>query len=85
MEQQHGDGLAHNVAAADDDGVLAGDGNFAALENLDDAGGRAGRERRTAGEQAARVHGMKAVHVFRGIDGIEQAFGVDLLREAATG
>ena len=64
VEQQHGDGLADNVAAADDDGVLAGDGNVAALENLNDAGRRAGRERRTAGLQTAGVHGMKAVDVF---------------------
>ncbi len=42
VEQQHGGGLADDVAAADDDGVLAGDGNIAALEDFDDAGGRAG-------------------------------------------
>ena len=78
VEQQHGGGLAHDVAAADDDGVLAGDGNVAALENFDDAGGRAGRESGAAGQQTARVHGMKAVHVFRGGDGVEEGLGVDL-------
>ena len=78
VQQQHGDGLADDVAAADDDGVLAGDGNVAALENLDDSGGRAGRERGTAGLQAAGVDGMKAVDIFLGRDGIEQRLGVDL-------
>ena len=72
VEQQHRDGLAHNVAAAHDHGVLAGDGNLAALENLNHAGRRAGRKRRAAGKQAARVHGMKAVHIFGWIDGVEQ-------------
>ena len=78
VEQQHRDGLAHDVAAAHDHCVLAGDGNAAALENLDDSGGRAGRERRPAGQQTACIHGMKAVDVLGGIDGVEQGLGIDL-------
>ncbi len=81
VEQEHGDGLADNVATADDDGVLAGNGNVAALENLNDAGRRAGRKRRAAGEQAARVHGMKAVHIFCRIDSVEEGLRVNLRRE----
>ncbi len=78
VEEQHGGGLAHDVAAADDDGVLAGDGNVAALENLNDAGGGAGRERGTAGLQTAGVDGVEAVYVFCGGDGVEEHLGVDL-------
>ena len=78
VQQQDRHGLAHNVAAAHDDGVLTGDGNVAALENLDHARRRAGRERRAAGKQAARIDGMKSVHVFRRIDRIQQTLGVDV-------
>ena len=84
VEQQHRHGLAHNVAAAHDHRVLAGDGNLAALQNLDHARGRAGRKRRPAGEQPARVHGMKAVHVLRRIDRIEQRLCSRPAAEAAT-
>ena len=78
VQQQDRHGLAHDVAASDDDGVLAGDGNAAALENLDHARWRAGRERRPPGEQAARIYGMKTVHVLRRLDCIQQTLGVDL-------
>ena len=71
VQQQHRNGLADNVAAANNDGVLAGDGNVAALQNLNHAGRCAGRERRTAREQTACIDGMKAVHIFRRVDRIE--------------
>ena len=78
MEQEHGGGLADDVAAPDDDGMLAGDGNLAALEDFDDSGRRAGRERGAAGLETAGVDGMKAVDIFGWDDGIEESFGVDL-------
>ncbi len=34
-----------------------------------------------AGEQAARVHGMEAVDVFRRIDGVKKRFRIDLRGE----
>ena len=85
VQQQHGRGLAHDVAAAHDHRMLAGDGNVAALENLNDARRGAGRQRRPAGLQAARVDGMKAVDIFLRSDGVEQGFGVDLRRQRQAG
>ena len=81
VEQEHGGGLADDVAAPDDDSMLAGDGKAAALEDFNDAGGRAGRERGTASEQAAGVDGVKAVNILGGSDGVEEDFGIDLRRE----
>ena len=78
VQQEHGGGLAHNVTAADDDGVLAGDGNLAALEDFNHAGGRAGRERGTAGLETAGVDGMKAVDILGRRDRVEEGLGVNL-------
>jgi hypothetical protein len=78
MQQQHRRGLAHDIAAAHDDGVRAGHGNPAALEDLDDAGRGARGERRTASLQSAGIDGMKSIHILGRVDGVEQSLGVDL-------
>jgi hypothetical protein len=78
VQQEHGGGLADDVAAAHNDSMLAGDRKATALENFDDACGRAGREGWTAGLQAACIHRVEAVDVFGWIDGVEELFGVDL-------
>ncbi len=56
-------------------------GMSAALEDFDDARGGAGGQSRTAGLEAARVYGVKAVDILGGVDGVEQDFGVDLARQ----
>jgi len=61
--------------------MLTGDGDLASLENLDDARGRAGRERGAAGLESAGVYRMKAVDVLGGIHGVEEGLGVDLFRQ----
>src|SRR5579883_1009006 len=81
VEEQHGYGLADDVAATDDDGFLSGDGNVAALQNFHASGGRARHETRALRGKIADVHGMKSVHIFRGIDGEENFFGIHVCRQ----
>ncbi len=81
LEQKHRYRFADNVAAAQDDGVLSGDRQFAALQNLDHAGRGARDERRLSRLQLAHVDGMKAVHIFGRADRFEQQFGVHLRRQ----
>src|SRR5579872_5336819 len=76
VEQQHGYGLADDIAAANDDGFLSADRNVAALQNFHASGGRAGHQARALRGKVADVHGMEAVHVFGGIDGEENFLGV---------
>ena len=64
VEEQHGDGLADNIAAAYYYRVPAADGDVAALENFNDSCRGAGGQRGTAGLQAACVYGVEAVYVF---------------------
>ncbi len=54
VQQQQRHRLADDVAAADDDGVRAGDRDALALEHLDDAGRRAGDQLGTVLRRAAR-------------------------------
>jgi len=79
VQQKHGGGLAYDVAAADYHSVLAGDGDVAALEDLDDTRRRARREGGATGLEAAGVDGMEAVNIFLGRDGVEEGLGVNLL------
>jgi hypothetical protein len=78
VEEQHGGGLADDVAAANDDGVLASDGDVAALEDLDDTCRRARGKSGAASLQAAGVDGMKAVNILCWVDRIQQGLGVNL-------
>ena len=69
VEEQHGGGLAHDVAAANHYRLLPRDGNVAALQDFDHSGGRAGDEPGTLRGQKADVDGMESVDIFGGIDG----------------
>ncbi len=51
---------------------------MAALENLDNAGGRARSESRPASLKTACIDGMEAVYILLRHHGVEQEFGVDL-------
>ena len=79
VEQQQRHWFSHDIAAPDHHGVRAFDRNIAAAENLHHADRCAGHQPRTVGEQVPDIHGMKAVHILRGNNGVENFFGVDLL------
>src|SRR4029077_187743 len=81
VHQEQGHGLAHDVAASEHDCVRTFDGDVAATQNFHAARGSAGHESRTATDQTAEIHGMKSVDVFRGIDGFEDKFAIDLRRQ----
>ena len=67
-KQQHGYRLADDIAAADDDGMLARDVDARPLDQLDDARRRARQQAVVADDQVAYADRMKAVHVLcRGI------------------
>ena len=66
VQQQHRHGLAHNVAASHDDGVLAGDRDAAALEDLNHPGRRARRDDGLPADQPARVYRMESITSFSG-------------------
>ena len=81
VHEEKGHGLADDVAAAEDDGVCAFDGNVVAAKDFHAAGGSAGDQAGAPADEAAEIHGMEAVHVFEGIDGFEDALGVHLRRK----
>ena len=81
VHQQQRHRFADDVAAAEDDGVCAFDGDGVAAKNFHAAYGRAGDEPGAATDQPAETYGMKTVYIFRGIDGLENALGIDLGRE----
>ena len=64
LHEEGGEWFADDVAAADDDNVLAGDGDVGGHEEMLDAAGRAGDDPGFAEEEAADVVGMKSVDVF---------------------
>jgi hypothetical protein len=78
VQQQHGHGLAYNVAAAHHHRMFASDGQIVAFENLDNAGGSAGRKSLASGLQAAGVDRMKSVHILLGSHGVKQRLGVNV-------
>src|SRR6202043_1493368 len=57
------------------------DGDFVAAKNFHAAGGRAREGGGSTADQTTEICGMKAVDVFCGIDGFENALGVDVGRE----
>jgi len=81
MHKEERHGLADDVAASEDDGVCAFGLNIVAAQDFHATGGRAGDESRASADQATEADGMKAVNVFCGIDGFENALGVDLSGE----
>ena len=81
MHEQKRHRFADDVAAAENDGVCAFDGDVVAAKNFHAASGSAGDEAFAAADEFAETDGMKSVHVFRGIDSFENGFCVDLLWE----
>jgi hypothetical protein len=81
VHEQQRHGFADDVAAAKDDGLGAFDLDIVAAKNLHAACGSAGDKSRASTDQPAEIDRMKAVHVFRGIDGLEDALGIDVYRE----
>lgn len=89
LQEHQRQGLADNVAAADDHGLLAGHGDVIAFEQGHDSGRSAGAQTGQAQGQTAHVHGMEAVHVLGGIDQVQaflavQALGQGQLQEDAV-
>ena len=78
--QQHGNRLAHDVAAADHDGVLALDVHPRELDQLDDAVGRARQEAALPDEHLADVDGREAVDVLLRRDRVDDRLVADVLR-----
>ena len=81
MHEEEGHGLADDVAAAEDDGVCAFDFDFVAAKKFHAAGGGAGDQAGAAADEATEIDGMKTVHVFCGIDGLQNTLGIHLGRE----
>ena len=81
VHEEEGHGLADDVAAAEYDGVGTLDRNVAAAEDFHAAGRSAGDQAGTSADKAAETDGMKTVHVLGGIDGFEDALGVDVCGE----
>src|SRR4030095_13699193 len=69
---------AHDVRRADDDGALAFEADAGALEQAHDAPRRARPEPRALLSEQAEVVRMKAVHVLRGTDGLDDFGPVDV-------
>src|ERR1019366_2246547 len=60
VQEQEGDRLAYDIAAADDDGAAPGDGNAAALQELENARRGAGSRRGAGGPPRAAGAGVGA-------------------------
>src|SRR5258706_5528222 len=68
IEQQHGGGLADDVTTADDDGFLTGDANAAAVQDLDNSGGRARDQAGALRREKPDGCSMATVDIFSAID-----------------
>src|SRR5260370_20247782 len=64
VHEEKGHGLAHDVAAAEDDGVGAFDLNFVAAENFHAAGGSAGDHAGAFADEGAEDYGVGGSHGF---------------------
>ena len=78
VHQEKSHRLADDVAAAENDGVGAFDGDIVAAKNFHAAGGGASDEAFASADEFSEIDGMKTVDVFRGVDGFENFFGIDL-------
>src|SRR5260370_1354390 len=78
VHEEKGHGFADDVAAAKDHGVGAFDFDVVAAQNFHAACGSAGDQAGAPADEAAEVDGMKTVHVLGGIDGFQNALGIDL-------
>ena len=77
-QQQQRRGLAHDVRAANDDGVLARNVGARGLDHADAARRSAGQVARLADLHTAHVDGREAVHILLGRDGVDDSLLVDL-------
>jgi len=82
MHEKEGHGLADNVASAEDDGVGAFERDSRCGAEFPCSRRECRRPNRDVPlTRRPRLTGMEAVHVFGGIDGFEDALGVDLRGE----
>ena len=81
LEEQHRDGLAHEWAPAQHDGLLPGQWDPVLVEQRHDAEGRRGHERLVAEIELARVERVQPVDVLDGLDRPHDAGLVELRRE----
>jgi len=81
VQEHERQGLAHDVAAAHDDGLFPLDGNPAAVEQFDHPQRRAGPVYRAPGEEAPDVDGVEPVDVLAGVDRLDDHVGIDVLRQ----
>lgn len=81
--EEHGDGKANDIGAADDDGIGATDFDTTSFEEDHTAVGGTGDKAWFApfhGE-AADVEGVEAVDIFADVDGVKDSFFVDMVGE----
>jgi hypothetical protein len=82
LYEDRGHGLAHDVAATEDDDFSAAEGNLATNKEFMDAGGRAGLEKGIlTEEELADIDGVEAVDVLAVIDGAENFVFLEVARE----
>src|SRR5690606_8351563 len=74
-------GLPDDVRAAKDDGVLAGDLDLTALQELHDSCRRGRHEGRVADQHTTHIFGMESIYILRWIDGVDDLFLVDVIGE----
>ena len=75
LDQDVGDGLAHDVGPADHHHVLAFRRQVVGLEQYLHAPGGAGLETRAAEHEVAQADGMEPVHVLGGRDEVQELVG----------
>ena len=73
--------FANDVGTADDDSIKAFEAWHDRLGEDDGTGGGAGDEAAFADRQASDVHGMEAVDILVGVDGLDDLEAVDVLGE----
>ncbi len=79
--KHHCQGLADDVAPSHDNGILPLNFYVIPLHKLDDSEGRTGLMKGITGKEATHVIGMEAVHIFPGINGIDNCIWINMLRE----
>ncbi len=78
MHEEKRHGFADDITSAKDNGVGAFDGDLVATQNFHAAGGSAGDESGTTGDELAEIDRVEAIDVFRRSNRFKDAFGIDL-------